>query len=86
MSNSVKVLLEERRQQTLDRIEEVNDRVSELFHQLENDKAILLQKVDDKGEELKALLIEFKVLFLFLLQHNMNDIRLSLTETESYDS
>lgn len=86
MSNSVKVLLEDRRQQTLDRIEEVNDRVSELFHQLENDKAILLQKVDDKGEELKALLIEFKVLFLFLLQHNMNDIRLSLTETESYDS
>lgn len=82
----MKVLLEERRQQTLDRIEEVNDRVSELFHQLENDKAILLQKVDDKGEELKALLIEFKVLFLFLLQHNMNDIRLSLTETESYDS
>ena len=82
----MKVLLEDRRQQTLDRIEEVNDRVSELFHQLENDKAILLQKVDDKGEELKALLIEFKVLFLFLLQHNMNDIRLSLTETESYDS
>lgn len=56
--------MEDRRQQTLDRIEEVNERITELFHRLETEKAVILQKIDDKGEELKELLSEFKVMEL----------------------
>ena len=57
----MKVLVEDRRQQTFDRIEEVNERITELFHRLETEKAVIIQKIDDKGEELKELLVEFKV-------------------------
>lgn len=65
VSDSMKVLIEDRRQQTFDRIDEVNERITELFHRLETEKAVIIQKIDDKGEELKEILSEFKVWQLY---------------------
>ena len=68
----MKVLIEDRRQQTFDRIDEVNERITELFHRLETEKAVIIQKIDDKGEELKEILSEFKVGKLsYLIVHEL---------------
>lgn len=59
-SSVLKALIEERRQATFDRIEEVNERIAALELKLEVEKAVVLQRIEDKGEELNALLMEFK--------------------------
>ena len=65
-TNSIKSLLEERKNQTLERLEQVSQRITSLANKLETDKAIVLQRIEEKGEELNALLFDFKVVHLFV--------------------
>jgi orotidine-5'-phosphate decarboxylase len=61
VNTAVRLQLEERRLSTLDRIKEVDERVAALEVKVATDKAEVLQRIVATGEELQALLADFKV-------------------------
>jgi orotidine-5'-phosphate decarboxylase len=61
VNTAVRLQLEGRRLSTLDRIKEVDERVAALEVKVATDKAEVLQRIVATGEELQALLADFKV-------------------------
>lgn len=62
LNTSVHEVLEERKAATDVRIDQLNQRITDLEAHFATEKAAILKYVDDRGEELTQLLNKFKVL------------------------
>ncbi len=61
------------------RAEEINQRITKLDQKFEEEKAIILKQIDDRGRELREMLEKFKVYIKFLINYNYYTLVYSLT-------
>ena len=54
-------LLDKRKEETYQRLEKLNERITNMDMYFEDQKAKILKYIDDRGEELARLLYKFKV-------------------------
>lgn len=90
LNTDFRATLEDRKEKTYVRLDELNQRITDLDVKFEEEKIAILKYVDDRGEELTKLLNQFKVFytlpavvdsFLTVLCYS----RLNSTRIDDYD-